>query len=211
MDWITIALVTHISSGYLGLFSGFVAVYAKKKKGLHSKAGTVFFYSLIIANITALILSTVRFSPFLFVIALFTLYLICGGKIVVAVKRRELLARYWKLLMYSGILIIVLLLSVASLMLQNNPGPAIVLYVFSLVMILLVTDDFRRNPAENPQNKIYQHINKMGGGFIAATTAFLVVNISFLPPLLVWIAPTVIGSVLIAKGTRQYKRRTAKA
>jgi hypothetical protein len=46
----------------------------------------------------------------------------------------------------------------------------------------------------------------MSGSYIAATTAFLVVNIQ-LPQYnwTLWLLPTVIGSILISRSVRKYK------
>lgn len=49
------------------------------------------------------------------------------------------------------------------------------------------------------------HIGKITGGYIAATTAFVVVNNTFLPPLLAWLAPGVLGNIYIVYWIRKMK------
>ena len=56
---------------------------------------------------------------------------------------------------------------------------------------------------------LYRHIGKMSGAYIATVTAFLVTNIHFLPSTIVWLAPTVIGTPLIAYTIRKYKMKFA--
>jgi hypothetical protein len=46
----------------------------------------------------------------------------------------------------------------------------------------------------------------MGGSYISAVTAFVVVNFQFQPGFVLWLLPTAIGSPLIAMAIR--KRRT---
>ncbi len=50
------------------------------------------------------------------------------------------------------------------------------------------------------------HFSSMGGAYIATVTAALLVNINVLPSTVVFIVPTLIGSVLIARATRKYAR-----
>jgi len=52
---------------------------------------------------------------------------------------------------------------------------------------------------------LYTHIGRMGGSFIAASTAFLLINISFEPRWIVWLAPTLIGSPLMAVVIEKWK------
>ena len=47
----------------------------------------------------------------------------------------------------------------------------------------------------------------MLAAYIATFTAFAVTNITFLPGLLVWLTPTVIGSAGIAMTITYYKRK----
>jgi hypothetical protein len=46
----------------------------------------------------------------------------------------------------------------------------------------------------------------MGAGYVATWTAFVVTNIHFLPPVLVWLAPSVTGAVLIVGSIRRYSK-----
>ncbi|HVF97644.1 MAG TPA: hypothetical protein VM871_09995, partial [Flavisolibacter sp.] len=60
------------------------------------------------------------------------------------------------------------------------------------------------------QHWLAGHIASMGGGYIATWTAFIVTNIHFLPPVLVWLLPTVVGTVCIAYSIRKYVKPAAK-
>lgn len=57
----------------------------------------------------------------------------------------------------------------------------------------------------------FAHIGSMGGSYISAVTAFVVVNIQ-LPQYgwVLWILPTLIGSVMIARTILKYKIQFAK-
>lgn len=210
MDWITVSVVIHIVSGYLGLAAGFAAAISKKSRGTHSLFGNVFYFSMTLSVLSVIALSAVRFSPFLFPIALFTLYMVTGGKLVFYLKKKNQFLKWWPVYAYSGIGISLVMIFLAGYFFLYIDGVmAFILAVFSAIQLSMSIVDFRKNPGKMPQIKVFQHINKMGGGFIAATTAFVVVNISFLPPLIGWLAPTAIGVLLMVYATRQRKGKSA--
>lgn len=202
-------LLLHIASGLAGLFGGLLASLARKKKGLHSRAGDVFFYGMLISLISALLLNIIRFSPFLFPIALFTLYMILGGKLIFTFRSPKILEKWWRYYSFLGMLISLLMIGTAvSLFIKNLWAMAAILIVFGIIQSLMTLADWRNNPGRTPEKRIFQHINKMGGGLIAAFTAFAAVNIHFLPALLVWLMPSLIGSILIAYAIQQRKKTT---
>ena len=56
---------------------------------------------------------------------------------------------------------------------------------------------------------MYKHIGQMGGAYIATMTAFLVNNyrfFPFLPPIALWLLPTLFGTVLITIVLKKYKK-----
>jgi hypothetical protein len=67
---------------------------------------------------------------------------------------------------------------------------------------------FVNGPATK-QHWLTGHIASMGAGYIATWTAFVVTNVRFLPPVLVWLAPSAIGAVLIVSSIRRYSKPTA--
>ena len=61
-------------------------------------------------------------------------------------------------------------------------------------------------------DKLYglkNHIGRMTGAYIAAFTAFLVINNTFLPQVLAWSLPGIIGGIFIGRTLR--KLRTQKS
>ena len=53
---------------------------------------------------------------------------------------------------------------------------------------------------------VRSHLGRMTGSYIAAVTAFAVNNIHFLPTVVIWLLPTVLGFILISYYDRQYSR-----
>ena len=61
-----------------------------------------------------------------------------------------------------------------------------------------------RSPVKLRESWLQLHLGKMTGGYIAAVSAFLVVN-QVLPSLLNWFLPSVVGSIYIAYWMRSVK------
>jgi hypothetical protein len=53
-----------------------------------------------------------------------------------------------------------------------------------------------------------EHISNMGGGYIAALTAFSAKNLLFLPEIVAWLWPTVIGTLILTIYLRKYRNTT---
>ncbi|HMV66032.1 MAG TPA: hypothetical protein PKA64_04210, partial [Myxococcota bacterium] len=85
---------------------------------------------------------------------------------------------------------------------------------FGVLAILLGLGDLRRlQEAPDRAEAMRTHIASMGGAYIAATTAFAVVNLAGagLPPALVWLAPTAIGVPLIRRAVARHAPRASAA
>lgn len=83
-------------------------------------------------------------------------------------------------------------------------------YHFRFFTVLLAGFDLaglHRPPANSKFRWLYRHIGRMGGAYIAIITAFLVINLTFLPDMVAWLGPTFIGSPLITFYIRRYKKR----
>ena len=65
-----------------------------------------------------------------------------------------------------------------------------------IALVLRTIQRFIKRPTD-PKDWLYRHVTGMLAGYIATVTAFLAVNLTFLPSLVVWLAPTVIGSAII--------------
>ena len=70
-------ILSHVVAGGLTLVSGLLAAFVGKKGGkLHKQVGNTFFWSMFWIFVSAiLIISFVRFSDFLLVIAVFSFYM----------------------------------------------------------------------------------------------------------------------------------------
>jgi hypothetical protein len=87
-----------------------------------------------------------------------------------------------------------------------------VMAVFGGILMGFAIRDLRnlvKNPTFQPNDKnwLIKHIGMMGGAYISTLTAFLVTNVSFSPGWIIWLAPTLIGTILITRATKEWRTK----
>lgn len=194
-------LLLHASTGGIALMVGAISAYAKKGQRLHRLCGNIFIYSMLFSAVSALIMSQIKPNPFLFGIGLFTVYLILSGWIPVWKKDLSIKKKYIKRVGIFGIISALFMAYQAYIGFRDA---AIILMVFGGILLSFSVSDLLTR--FSPGNGINRHGGRMGGAYIATFTAFLVVNNSFLPPLVAWLMPTVIGSLLIFLSLRKWNK-----
>jgi hypothetical protein len=159
--------------------------------------------------LTAVVMSFIRSGLFFLLVALFSFYLALTGYRVLYRKTAQqrpgkadwgatsaMLAGSLGLIAYG-----------VYLMLTSSFG--IVAIVFGVIGLLLAVADVR-DFLHHPADKMawwYSHMTRMLSAYIAAVTAFSVVNFKFLPSLPRWLWPTVVGTAGIVIWTRYYRRK----
>lgn len=196
----------HAGLGGLALLSGGIALGATKGKSLHRSAGKWFYYSMLASACLALViaLSPEHENPFLFSIGLFSSYFLITGYRSLRLKRTvdrlgvDKFYAFLIVLIGTGMMLYPLLL---------NGEINIVLLVFGAFGVISgIRDLWRfRQPELLQASWLKAHLGKMTGGYIAAVSAFLVVN-QLLPGLWNWFAPSIVGSVFIAYWMRKVGR-----
>ena len=196
-------LFAHIATGGLALVSGLIAAFLKKGPKSHSKFGKAFALSMTTSAAIAVALSIIHPNPFLLGIGFFTLYLVSSGWIWI---RRMPFGRKVKMARAIGVVGILTALYMIYVGYISTSG-GIILYVFGVILMIFSSADVVLK--SDPSKIAGKHGGRMGGALIAASTAFIVTNVSFLPPLVLWLSPTVIGTTLIVIGIRKfYKGKT---
>ena len=210
-------LILHIISGSVGLLTGFLNLIRKKGDKNHKAIGKIFAYAMLITGFSSLVLSVMHPNYFLFIVGVFTIYMVGTGNRYIYlkilnndVKPKLIDFILTSTMMITGVLFIIL--GVWNLIKSNSFG--IVFIVFGIIGLGFVRADFK-NYKGNLVIKNYwltAHLQRMIGGFIAALTAFLVVNAKYFPeqiPLaLYWLLPTLILVPLIVKWSKQYRIKT---
>jgi uncharacterized membrane protein len=203
-----ILIYVHAAFGGIALLTGLVSILAKKGKKIHRKSGLIFFYSMLLSGITAMIISVMpnHESPFLFAVGIFSLYFVLTGKRALNFKRKSPDLKIDK--MISSIMIFTGVLMIA-LPIVLTKSIIIILAVFAIVGILFSIKDFIlfKTPERLREAWLKLHLSKMLGGYIAATTAFVVVN-QFFPGIYGWFIPGIIGGFFIAYWSRKMNKKT---
>lgn len=201
----------HAGLGGLALLSGGVALISRKGLTAHKSAGKVFFYSMLLSALVALVVSMLpgHTNPFLFSIGLFSSYFIVTGYRALRFKQREVNLGMDKFLAWFILLVGVSMILYPLIALSKLN---IVLTVFGLISLAFGIRDLSnyRNPERLRKKRLKQHLSKMCGGYIAAVTAFLVVN-QVLPGIWNWFIPTVIGTAYITFWMRKLGPKQSKS
>ncbi len=212
----TIFLIIHIAAGSIALAAGIPAMLAKKGSALHSNSGRVYLYCMYVVGFTALILSFINPSPFLFSIGLFALYLAFGGwqSIRFWTLRKPMLLSWREKLPHvlAWVTSIFMLAQPVADMVDRKMFYVPVLSVFGLVMFILSSRTLRtmyvsKEIQVKDRSYLFRHINYMGGSYISAFTAFAVTNLAFGPSWLPWLMPTLIGTLIITLANIKWQKK----
>lgn len=211
----TILLLIHIVSGSIGLITGTINLIRKKGDKSHKSMGLFFLYGMLINGISGILMTLIHSNPFLFIVGIFSIYMAATGQRYLALKgilngdKAKSIDWFLSILMFvfgMGFLVY------GSLLLFSKNNFGVVLLVFGFISISMVYQDFKNYQGRNSIKNFWLlvHIQRMIGSYIAAATAFLVVNNTILPGIVAWLLPTVIITPLIFKWSRKYKIETKK-
>jgi hypothetical protein len=208
--FIRILLVLHIIAGFVALITGFVASVTEKGKMRHRQSGRIYFWGMTVVFITATVIGVVRERWFLFMVGFFSYYLVVRGYRVLYLKK---LGAGQKATRLDWAIVAIALTFGASLIAWSLLGPprglGTVALVFGIICVGFAARDiqlFVKGPTLK-SHWIFGHITSMASGYIATWTAFVVTNVHFMPPVVVWLAPTVIGTICIVLTRRKYMRK----
>ena len=81
-----ILLVIHVLAGFTGLLSGLLNMIMKKGGKTHRLVGKFFVAGMMISSFIALIMASIKTNYFLFVVGVFTIYLVGTGNRYIYLK-----------------------------------------------------------------------------------------------------------------------------
>lgn len=213
-----IFLIIHIASGSTGLLAGLINIIQKKGGERHKLIGRVFYFSMLMAGFSSLVLSCLHPNYFLFMVGLFTLYMVSSGKRylkhkIIETQGIENVDWAISIIMLIGGLLFV---GLGIWFILNANLFGLVFVVFGSLGLLFVYQDFLYfNKKSSIINYwLIGHIQRMTGAFIASITAFLVVNAKYFPDIIpgfvYWILPTIIFTPLIVKWSKKHQIKILK-
>ncbi len=213
MDILEITIPLHVFAGFAALISGLGAIAAKKGSKTHIVSGRIYYYGMLGVFLTSSLMFLIEGErlTFLFLIGIFSFYSVHHGVRALKIGGRSARVKwhdfaYLSIVFISGSAMIALAFLYGLL---QGRAMGVLFIVFGILTFLNSFTDLKsllklKYKNVKSSGPVIIHIVRMGGGYIATVTAFLVTNINFLPPLIVWIAPGIIGGVMVNRAKRSY-------
>jgi hypothetical protein len=188
-----ILLFAHIAGGSVALICALMAVSSKKGSNFHRRVGRIYALGIATIGVTAIPMAIISGKTLLFLIALFSSYLVFSGWRF-AVNRS---GRPSKL---DWIAVLIMLLTAATMTIgayiiyAEGSDMWVALAVFATIAAVLGLVDMKSHISRRTigKKRVARHLTNMLSGTIATVTAAVVVNISTDPAWIAWLVPTVI-------------------
>jgi uncharacterized membrane protein len=197
-------LALHVAFGTAALVSGPAALIARKGGRWHKRLGLAFVCAMVITGLSSLALAVHTGKTFLFAVGVFSLYLSISGYRSIQWKRLMKRGRKGKradwIISLSIIAFGIIMVGWGISTLIKGQSGGTISIVFGVIGAFMGLGDIRILSGNNRKFGFWvaAHISKMIGALIAAYTALLVVNQpDWMPSLVAWLGPTVLGTMLI--------------
>ncbi len=210
-EFIQYLLYFHAFSGGIALLSGLLAIVTKKGSKNHMLSGEIYFYGMLSVIVTGIFVATYRENIFLQTIAVFSFYMAFTGKRVLRNKKEIITTPLdWGFNVVSLLVgFFMLYLVIVNIGRIGFAGAMPMLLIFGALLTWMALQDaktmWQKKWVKN--DWLYVHISRMGGSFIATSTAFILTNIHFDPAWIMWLTPTIIGTPLMISATRKWKQK----
>lgn len=208
---VAVCRIIHIVSGFIAFFVAPVALIAHKGGTNHRRWGLIYFWAMTSATLFSFVVSLYRPNVFLLLVGIFSFYLSFSGYRSLFLKGKNGKAKWldWSvsLITFSGSLIMIIL-GLSDL----NKTFSIMYIVFGSIGVFVSMADIKKyiKPTTEKFSWFFDHMGGMIGSYIAAVSAFSAVNFHFLPTVLRWLWPTLIGVPAIIIWSRYYKQKFKK-
>jgi hypothetical protein len=213
-----VARYLHIGAGIVAFVVAPVALVAKKAGRTHIFWGSIFFWAMLLVAFSAVPMTIYKPNIFLFLVAIFSTHLVLSGYRASAARKTASL--YQSRLIDKGIafgsLITYLLLiawGIHTVLCAANTAFGFIAMVFGVAGLRFSASQLRQlyRPSAENMGWWFRHMQGMVGAYIATVSAFSAVNFYFLPPVIRWLWPTVIGTIGLYIWISYYKRKFKKA
>jgi hypothetical protein len=154
---------------------------------------------MCLAGLVSLALAFLHPNRFLFLIGVFTLYMTIAGKQYLSFQNSNYQAKWFNWLLTFIMFAFGASLIFLGIRIFPNDSFAWVYFSFGFISLNFVRMDYFnfKKISIKPNFALTGHLQRMCGAYIASLTAFLVVNVKFLPSLVIWLLPTLVITPLI--------------
>ena len=209
-------LYLHIAAGFVGFFVAPVALAVRKGGAAHRRWGLVFFWAMVVAGVTSLLLAGLKLSyhlgpptgvgglQFLFLTGVFTLYLAGFGYRSLYLKKlghgqRPALSDW--LTVSAGLPVFGFFVYFG---IQHGAIPAIVFGAVGVMTAGRQLWSYLRTAPPLPGQWLRNHISGFMGAYIAAVSAFSATSLHFIPWPWNFLWPTILGVPYLLWAQRRY-------
>ena len=209
----TVSLWIHVAAGMTALFVAPGAMMAKKGKMWHRRWGQMYFWCMFAVAVSAVTMASVKPNLFLLLLAVFSFYLSFSGYRVLYRKTPSAAVPLLDWGVTGGTVIASIGMAIyGTAVLVSGDGFGTVMVVFGILGTWGAGQDLYQyvRPPQSKQAWFFKHMNGFLASYIATVSAFSAVNFFFLPPIVRWLWPTVLGSIGIAVWARHYRKRFAQ-
>ncbi|MEW7291484.1 hypothetical protein [Aquimarina sp. 2304DJ70-9] len=207
---ITIFIYIHAFFGGVGLIAGILSIITKKGSALHKKTGKLFSIGMMASSLISLPIAWMpnHENLFLFLIGLFTMYLVLAGNRALSFKSKHKKEADWADKTISGSMLFfsVIMTTLGIYGIATGVTNSILFLFFGAFGLFMTIKDFRffKTFTNTKNSWLTTHISKIIGAFIASITAFIVAGLG-IGSLIAWITPTILGTLYIIYWNRKIK------
>jgi hypothetical protein len=196
----------HILAGFVGFFVAPLALATRKGGPAHRRWGRAFFWAMVVAGGTALIGAQHVHSLFLFLTAIFSLYMAGFGYRSLYLKHLAGSTHVsWVDWLTAGVGLNIFVATMAYGLKQGNI-PVLVFGGIGAFTALRQLLSYRRAGFWNKQQWLLNHISGFMAAYIAAVSAFSVTSLRFIPPSINFLWATVVGVPVIIWWQRRVRK-----
>jgi hypothetical protein len=197
---IQILIYIHAFLGGMGLITGIGSIIVKKGGSIHKKMGMLFSIGMIGSSLISIPISWMpnHENLFLFLIGLFTIYLVLVGNRALTFKTKEKAGLADKVISGSMLFFSLIMIGYGIYGVLNSGSMSVLFLFFGGFGLLLTIKDFKfyKNPRVSKNAWLISHIGKMIGALIASITAFIIAGLG-IGSILAWTLPTILGTFYI--------------
>ncbi len=199
-------LIIHIAGGGLSLITGLYVIVARKGDKRHKRMGRIYFWALFTASLSAIPMCIIHPNLFLFIISIFTLYMLITALRYLKIKRPRDAKLTDYILMTAMLLTGLIFMIWGSLMVIRAGNFGIVLIVLGFFNMNFGIQDFKtfRGKSKYENFSLVMHLQRMAGSYISSVTAFVVVNNTLLPGVVAWLLPGLFIVPMIVRWSRKF-------
>lgn len=197
---IQILIYIHAFLGGVGLISGIASICVQKGGRIHKRMGKLFSIGMIGSCMVSIPVSWMpnHQNLFLFLIGVFTIYLVLVGNRALSFKIKEKANCADKIISGTMLVFSFFMCGIGLYgVLHHNSLSTLYLFFGGFGLFLTLRDfKFYKNPQNKENAWLVSHISKMIGALIASITAFIVAGLG-IGSIISWVLPTLIGTIYI--------------